>query len=189
MGRDVYLDNNATTMVPDEVLNAMLPFYKEKYGNASSMHTFGGRVAKDMEHARHQVALAGGDALVIDEAYNANPLSMSATLAQLGQEKATRRIAVLGAMKELGDQADAYHAALAEPIAAARVDFAILVGEEMHALAQRLEGSVAFAHVPDAREAAQLLASQMLAGDAILIKGSNSVGLARVVAAITGGEQ
>lgn len=139
--------------------------------------------------ARHQVALAGGDALVIDEAYNANPLSMSATLAQLGQEKATRRIAVLGAMKELGDQADAYHAALAEPIAAARVDFAILVGEEMHALAQRLEGRVAFAHVPDAGEAAQVLASQMLAGDAILIKGSNSVGLARVVAAITGGEQ
>lgn len=56
MGRDVYLDNNATTMVPPEVLEAMLPFYKEKYGNASSMHSFGGKVAKDMELARHQVA-------------------------------------------------------------------------------------------------------------------------------------
>jgi cysteine desulfurase len=60
MARDVYLDNNATTMVPPEVLDAMLPFYKEMYGNASSMHTFGGRVAKDMKHARHQVALLLG---------------------------------------------------------------------------------------------------------------------------------
>ncbi len=56
MGRDVYLDNNATTMVAPEVLEAMLPFYKNSYGNASSMHTFGGLVAKDMENARHQVA-------------------------------------------------------------------------------------------------------------------------------------
>jgi len=56
MGRDVYLDNNATTMVPPEVLDAMIPFYTIRYGNASSMHTFGGLVARDMEHARHQVA-------------------------------------------------------------------------------------------------------------------------------------
>jgi len=56
MERHVYLDNNATTMVAPEVLDAMLPFYKDKYGNASSMHYFGGRVAKDMEHARNQVA-------------------------------------------------------------------------------------------------------------------------------------
>ena len=60
MGRDVYLDNNATTMVAPEVLEAMLPFYKNRYGNASSMHSFGGLVAKDMEHARHQVAMLLG---------------------------------------------------------------------------------------------------------------------------------
>ncbi len=56
MERHVYLDNNATTMVAPEVLEAMLPFYTEKYGNASSMHYFGGRVAKDMEQARNQIA-------------------------------------------------------------------------------------------------------------------------------------
>lgn len=55
MERQVYLDNNATTMVAPEVLEAMLPFYTEKYGNASSMHYFGGRVAKDMEQARNQI--------------------------------------------------------------------------------------------------------------------------------------
>jgi cysteine desulfurase len=56
MKKDVYLDNNATTMVAPEVLDAMLPFLKNRYGNASSMHSFGGNVAKDLEHARHQVA-------------------------------------------------------------------------------------------------------------------------------------
>jgi cysteine desulfurase len=56
MRRDVYLDNNATTMIAPEVLDAMLPFLRDRYGNASSMHSFGGNVAKDLAHARHQVA-------------------------------------------------------------------------------------------------------------------------------------
>ena len=52
----VYLDNNATTAVAPEVLEAMLPFLKERYGNPSSMHTFGGTVAHDIRKAREQVA-------------------------------------------------------------------------------------------------------------------------------------
>ena len=56
MNRTVYLDNNATTMVAPEVLDAMLPFLKERYGNPSSMHDFGGSVAKDVARARSQVA-------------------------------------------------------------------------------------------------------------------------------------
>ncbi len=56
MNRTVYLDNNATTMVDPEVLDAMLPFLKERYGNPSSMHDFGGDVAKDVELARTRVA-------------------------------------------------------------------------------------------------------------------------------------
>ena len=60
MEKQVYLDNNATTMVAPEVLEAMLPFYRDMYGNASSMHYFGGRVAKYMENARHQIALLLG---------------------------------------------------------------------------------------------------------------------------------
>ena len=54
--RTVYLDNNATTAVAPEVLDAMLPFLRERYGNPSSAHTFGGAVAKDIERAREQVA-------------------------------------------------------------------------------------------------------------------------------------
>lgn len=53
---NIYLDNNATTMVAPEVLEAMLPFFKEKYGNPSSIHRFGGSVKKYVEQAREQVA-------------------------------------------------------------------------------------------------------------------------------------
>ena len=141
--------------------------------------------------ARHRIAVAGGQALLIDESYNANPASMRATLAQLGHTPATRRVAVLGSMKELGDFAPAFHEQLAEPLAEAHVDYAILVGPEMLALARELgKGAhntlgkpVAFAHCEGPGEAiAALEEFGLIGGDAVLVKGSNSVGLARVVA-------
>jgi len=52
----VYLDNNATTRVAEEVLEAMLPYFRDYYGNPSSMHTFGGQVAQKIRTAREQVA-------------------------------------------------------------------------------------------------------------------------------------
>lgn len=52
----IYLDNNATTQVAPEVLNAMLPYFHELYGNPSSMHTFGGQVGRRLREAREQVA-------------------------------------------------------------------------------------------------------------------------------------
>ena len=54
--RNVYLDNNATTRVAPEVLEAMQPFFTELWGNPSSMHTFGGQVKKHMDAAREKVA-------------------------------------------------------------------------------------------------------------------------------------
>ncbi|MFM2302079.1 MAG: hypothetical protein RLZZ84_1815 [Pseudomonadota bacterium] len=144
--------------------------------------------------ARLEIATGdGGTAVLIDESYNANPASMRATLAQLGAGKATRRIAVLGAMKELGDHGPAFHAALAEPIAAAGVDQLILVGDEMRVLADELGKSsgsalgkgIPLAHCSTASEAlAALRALGVESGDAILVKGSNSVGLGAVVAAL-----
>jgi cysteine desulfurase len=56
MNRSVYLDNNATTAVAPEVTEAMLPFFTERWGNPSSMHTFGGGVKKYIDEAREQVA-------------------------------------------------------------------------------------------------------------------------------------
>jgi len=52
----IYLDNNATTQVAEEVLEAILPYFREFYGNPSSMHTFGGQVGQKIRAAREQVA-------------------------------------------------------------------------------------------------------------------------------------
>jgi UDP-N-acetylmuramoyl-tripeptide--D-alanyl-D-alanine ligase len=138
--------------------------------------------------ARFSVEVKGGRALVIDEAYNANPASMRVTLAVLGEETATRKIAVLGEMRELGDKSDDYHAALAGPVRDAGVQLVILVGEKMQPLAEALEGQVEIVHVPDAAAARDRLTATLEAGDAVLIKGSNGVGLAAVVAALAGGK-
>ena len=54
--KEVYLDNNATTQCAPAVVEAMLPFFTENYGNASSMHTFGGSNRRQVETARQQVA-------------------------------------------------------------------------------------------------------------------------------------
>jgi UDP-N-acetylmuramoyl-tripeptide--D-alanyl-D-alanine ligase len=136
--------------------------------------------------ARHRLALAGGSALLIDESYNANPASMAATLAVLGKEPAARRIAVLGGMRELGSDSDRYHAGIATPLKAAAVDFALLVGPEMAPLAEVLEGQVEYAHVADASAAMDMLRGLIAPDAAILVKGSNAVGLSRVVAALVG---
>ncbi len=138
--------------------------------------------------ARRQIAVAGGQALLIDESYNANPASMRATLKVLAAEAAGRRIAVLGEMRELGESSDAYHAALAVPIDEAGVSRAVLVGAGMLPLASALEGRVETVHVPDAATAAAVLSDMLAPGDAVLVKGSNGVGLARVVAALSARE-
>lgn len=124
-----------------------------------------------------------GGILLIDESYNANPASMAATLAQLGAEPAGRRIAVLGSMRELGGDTAKFHAELAESLEQANVDFALLVGEEMRALEPRGD----FAHAPDAATALEILKEKLRPGDAVLVKGSNSLGLGRVVEALASG--
>jgi len=54
--KNIYLDNNATTRVAPEVIEAMTPFFTELWGNPSSMHVFGGQVRKPIDQARAQVA-------------------------------------------------------------------------------------------------------------------------------------
>jgi UDP-N-acetylmuramoyl-tripeptide--D-alanyl-D-alanine ligase len=134
--------------------------------------------------ARRLVHVGEGQALLIDESYNANPASMRATLEVLAQEPG-RRIAVLGEMRELGEHSDAFHAELSGPIEAANVAYAVLVGEAMGSLANALEGRVDFVHVPDAATARERLEAVLAPGDAVLVKGSNGVRLSSVVAALT----
>ncbi|MGZ6220459.1 MAG: cysteine desulfurase NifS [Syntrophales bacterium] len=54
--KTIYLDNNATTQVAEEVLDAMLPYFRDLYGNPSSMHSFGGQVGRSIREAREQAA-------------------------------------------------------------------------------------------------------------------------------------
>jgi UDP-N-acetylmuramoyl-tripeptide--D-alanyl-D-alanine ligase len=135
---------------------------------------------------RRRVSLPGGEALLIDESYNANSASMAATLAVLGAEPG-RHVAILGAMKELGAHSDSLHAALAGPIQAANVDELVLVGDEMRPLAKALGSAIKLTHVPDAAAAIEIAREAIRPGDAILVKGSNSLGLAALVEALAGG--
>jgi len=203
---------NNGTRITAKVREAMLTFNLSQPGQhwiANSMavlaavHAAGGDLASaglalaemgglSGRGARHDVAVAGGSVHVIDESYNANPASMAATIGQLGLSSGGRRIAVLGSMKELGDKSNHYHSALAVPLAAAKVDFAILVGQEMEILAEELkagvEGPKKFAHCATAQEALAVLQQYLCASDTVLVKGSNSMGLSAIVNALTDGK-
>lgn len=141
---------------------------------------------------RLTVKAGDGTALIIDESYNANPVSMAATIKSLGEVDAVRRIAVLGAMKELGTDGAAFHAGLLDPILAAGVTRLILVGDEMGALADAvsvlpLDQQPRLSHCADAASAEAILRDELASGDAVLIKGSNAMGLGRIVAALSEG--
>jgi UDP-N-acetylmuramoyl-tripeptide--D-alanyl-D-alanine ligase len=137
---------------------------------------------------RHVICVDDGEVLLIDESYNANPASMAATLKSLGAEKdVARRIAVLGPMRELGPHSEALHAGLAPTVLDARVDELILIGEEMRPLAEQVVGKVSLDLVSSVDEATERLMRALRPGDAVLVKASNSVGLAKLVERVAGG--
>jgi UDP-N-acetylmuramoyl-tripeptide--D-alanyl-D-alanine ligase len=135
---------------------------------------------------RHLVELSGGQVLLIDESYNANPASMAATLKSLGAEKdVTRRIAVLGPMRELGAHSSSLHAGLAPAVLQAHVERLILIGEEMRPLDEALGDRIAVDRVDSVEEATDSRRRIVRPGDAVLVKASNSVGLAKLVESMT----
>jgi UDP-N-acetylmuramoyl-tripeptide--D-alanyl-D-alanine ligase len=136
---------------------------------------------------RRLIEREGGEVLLIDESYNANPASMAATLKSLGEEKdATRRIAVLGPMRELGEHSAALHASLAPAVLDAHVDELILIGEEMHPLAEQVVGKLGVDLARDVEDATDTLLRMLHPGDVVLVKASNSVGLAKLVERVAG---
>jgi UDP-N-acetylmuramoyl-tripeptide--D-alanyl-D-alanine ligase len=131
---------------------------------------------------RHLIELDGGEVLLIDESYNANPASMAATLKSLGEERdAQRRIAVLGPMRELGEHSAELHARLAPAVLDAHVDELILIGDEMRPLAEQVVGKLGLDLATDVDDATNTLLRMLHPGDAVLVKASNSVGLAKLV--------
>jgi UDP-N-acetylmuramoyl-tripeptide--D-alanyl-D-alanine ligase len=121
-----------------------------------------------------------GDRIVlVNDCYNANPVSMRAALDHLGTLGDGRRIAVLGEMAELGPDATSYHREVGAHARAHGVDMLVGVGEPA-----REYGPDDLVATPE--EAAELLAEQLESGDAVLVKGSRSAGLELVAETLEG---
>jgi UDP-N-acetylmuramoyl-tripeptide--D-alanyl-D-alanine ligase len=115
-----------------------------------------------------------GDGIVlVNDCYNANPVSMRAALDHLATLQGERRVAVLGEMAELGPGAPAYHRDIGAHARGAGVELLIGVGE-------RARDYDPDELVADPEEAADLLAERLEPGDRVLVKGSRSVGLEAV---------
>ena len=114
-----------------------------------------------------------GGGLLLNDCYNANPVSMRAALEHLAERgRGHRRVAVLGEMAELGREADAYHREIGGLVHRLGIEQVIAVGE--HARAYGGDW------VPSAGEAATRLRDALRPGDVVLVKGSRSVGLETV---------
>jgi UDP-N-acetylmuramoyl-tripeptide--D-alanyl-D-alanine ligase len=119
------------------------------------------------------------NAILVNDCYNANPISMRAALDHLATLDASgRRLAVLGEMRELGAEAAAYHREIGDYARRKGVELIIGVGELANAYAPD-------ERVPDADAAADALAAALGPGDAVLVKGSRAVGLERVAEKLT----
>jgi UDP-N-acetylmuramoyl-tripeptide--D-alanyl-D-alanine ligase len=131
--------------------------------------------------------LGAGAIEIIDESYNANPASMRAALALLGEAEpgpGGRRIAVLGDMLELGRQAESFHRELAPEVEKARIDLVFTAGPLMAALAQALPASRRGAHGERATDLAGPLARALRPGDVVMVKGSFGSKMGAVVEAL-----
>jgi len=136
---------------------------------------------------RIRLEVPGGTALVIDESYNANPASMRAAIALLGQADLGpqgRRIAVLGDMLELGAEGPALHRGLAEPIVAHAVDLVFCSGPQMYSLWEALPSNRrgGYAETSAALESSVLAAIR--GGDAVMVKGSLGSKMGPIVKAL-----
>jgi UDP-N-acetylmuramoyl-tripeptide--D-alanyl-D-alanine ligase len=124
------------------------------------------------KHREEERPLPGGG-LLLNDCYNANPVSMRAALEHLAaRSEGRRRVAVLGEMRELGPDAPSYHAEIGDVVRRLGVEHVIAVGE----LARAYGGE----WVATADEAAARLRGELRPGDVVLVKGSLAVGLAVV---------
>jgi len=124
--------------------------------------------------AEKTVAIPGGTFTLIDESYNANPISMAAAFRTLGARKATgRRIVALTDMLELGADGPAFHAGLAAPIEAAGIDLVFCCGPLMRSLWDALPPTRRGGYAESAVDLAPRVAAVVEPGDLVMVKGSN----------------
>jgi UDP-N-acetylmuramoyl-tripeptide--D-alanyl-D-alanine ligase len=140
---------------------------------------------------RHKVAVAGGTAELIDESYNASPASMRAAFAVLGvikPAKGGRRIAVLGDMLELGDEASRLHAELTQPLIEVDIDLVFTVGCNMRSLYDALPKRMRGGHAATSSEMAEIVSRRLRPGDVVTVKGSFGSRMAEVVRHVLAGQ-
>jgi UDP-N-acetylmuramoyl-tripeptide--D-alanyl-D-alanine ligase len=138
-----------------------------------------GRVDVRFSSLRGELVELAGGVKVINDCYNANPMSMSAALDHLAQSPADRRIAILGTMAELGPDSERFHREIGEHAAERGIDVLVTVGEEALPYAEAFDGERYPVATPE--EAGALLEEIARPGDRVLVKGSRSVGLERVL--------
>jgi UDP-N-acetylmuramoyl-tripeptide--D-alanyl-D-alanine ligase len=128
-------------------------------------------------------ALSSG-VVVIDDCYNANPMSMRAAIDDLAETAPARRVAVLGDMLELGAESPRLHREIGEHASARGIELLVAVGPLATEMTAGFAGESR--SVADAAAAAELLGAVLHEGDTVLVKGSRGVGLERVVASLPG---
>lgn len=150
-----------------------------------ALRALGGFGAQPGRGQRSRLGPPDQPLLLIDESYNANSASMTAALDVFGAIAAKgRKVLVLGDMLELGAETERMHAGLAEAVRASGADRVYLVGEAVEALARVLPEGLVSAHARHVGEAVDVIVGDLAYGDAVMVKGSNGVGLSRVVSEI-----
>ncbi|MFL5295096.1 MAG: UDP-N-acetylmuramoyl-tripeptide--D-alanyl-D-alanine ligase [Phenylobacterium sp.] len=144
-----------------------------------SFEPLAGRGAETTVHAKV------GAFTLIDESFNANPLSMAAAIATLGARQAPgRRIAALTDMLELGPEAGSFHAALAQPLVAAKVDLVFCAGPLMKSLWDALPATRRGGYAETAAELSPQVVRAAEPGDVVMVKGSKGSKASVVAAAL-----
>lgn len=125
-----------------------------------------------------------GPFTVIDESYNANPTSMRAALAVLGQNNKGRKIAIIGDMRELGDKAQIHHENLLQPLLENKIDLVFCCGPFMAHLYDRLPKPMQGGYTPTSLELIPLVLRDVKPGDVISVKASLGTGVKPIVDAL-----
>jgi UDP-N-acetylmuramoyl-tripeptide--D-alanyl-D-alanine ligase len=140
-----------------------------------------GMLQVELSSFRGQRMHLPGDIVVVNDCYNANPMSMRAALDDLAASASGRRVAVLGDMLELGPGEARFHAEVGAHARQAGVDLLIAVGRRAAHFADGYGDVVA---LPDAQAAADAVPALLQPGDTVLLKGSRGVGLEVVARAL-----
>ncbi|MEO1205861.1 MAG: UDP-N-acetylmuramoylalanyl-D-glutamyl-2,6-diaminopimelate--D-alanyl-D-alanine ligase [Pseudomonadota bacterium] len=171
------------------VMNALAVLLAARASGCDVAHAVRALEAFNVPEGRgvvERIAMPDGDVVLIDESYNANPASMAAAISVLELPRAgvNRRVAIVGDMLELGEDGPALHAALAEDLAAAKVNAVFACGPLMAHLYEVLSAEQKGGYAPTAEALMEAVLRAVKPGDAVMVKGSLGSRMGPVLAAL-----